>query len=233
VGLIMLGWHFLREDKRLRWGSTEIVKPGKWLRVEGDLLMCEHGLHASKRAIDALEYAPGPIICRVELRGDMIHDTDKSVARERRVVWMADATYTLHEFACRCAEDALARIENPDPRSIAAIAAKRAWLKGDITDHQLDAAGAAAWAAAWGAAGVAARVAAGDAAGGAAWAAACDAAWDAARVAARVAGWDATWVAAGYAAWVAARVAARVAGWDAARGHQNRRLTAMLSRLKP
>jgi len=53
----------------------------------------------------------------------------------------------LHEFACRCAERALSKIENPDPRSVAAIAAKRAWLKGEITDDEL----------------LAARVAAGDA----------------------------------------------------------------------
>ena len=54
----------------------------------------------------------------------------------------------LHEFACRCAEKALARVENPDPRSVAAIAAKRAWLRGEISDEQLAAAWAAAWAAA-------------------------------------------------------------------------------------
>jgi len=46
----------------------------------------------------------------------------------------------LHEFACRCAERALSRVDNPDPRSVAAIAAKRAWLKGDITDEQLESA---------------------------------------------------------------------------------------------
>jgi hypothetical protein len=47
----------------------------------------------------------------------------------------------LHEFACRCAEEALTLVDNPDPRSVAAIAAKRAWLKGEITDDQLSAAG--------------------------------------------------------------------------------------------
>ena len=75
----------------------------------------------------------------------------------------------LHEFACRCAEYALSFVESPDPRSIAAIEAKRKWLRGEITDAEL----------------YAARVAAQDAACAAAWAAArvaaCDAAWDAAR----------------------------------------------------
>ena len=44
----------------------------------------------------------------------------------------------LHEFACRCAEYALSFVESPDPRSIAAIEAKRKWLRGKITDAELD-----------------------------------------------------------------------------------------------
>ena len=58
----------------------------------------------------------------------------------------------LHEFACRCAERALAMVDNPDPRSVTAIEAKRAWLRGEITDNELAAASAAARAAAWDAA---------------------------------------------------------------------------------
>jgi len=49
---------------------------------------------------------------------------------------MLDAAI-LHEFACRCAEEALKLVVNPDPRSMAAIAAKRAWLRGEITDDEL------------------------------------------------------------------------------------------------
>ncbi len=82
----------------------------------------------------------------------------------------------LHEFACRCAEDVLKLVKDPDPRSVAAIEAKRKWLKGEITDEELDAARDAAWAAAR------------DAAWAAAWAAARDAAWAAAKAAA----WAAT-----------------------------------------
>ena len=56
---------------------------------------------------------------------------------------------TLHEFSCRCAEYALSFVASPDPRSIAAIEAKRKWLCGEITDAELYAAWAAAWDAAW------------------------------------------------------------------------------------
>lgn len=78
----------------------------------------------------------------------------------------------LHEFACRCAEYALSFVDNPDPRSVAAIEAKRKWMRGEITDMELaDARDAAlsVWAAR------AAARAARDAARAAVWAAAGDA----------------------------------------------------------
>jgi hypothetical protein len=92
----------------------------------------------------------------------------------------------LHEAACRFAEQAirLSGVE-PDPRSIAAISAKRAWLRGEISNAQLTAASAAARDAARAAAMAAARDAARDAAMAAAMAAASAAARDAARDAAR------------------------------------------------
>ena len=46
----------------------------------------------------------------------------------------------LHACACRCAEDALSRIDNPDPRSINAIVVKRRWIAGEATDEELAAA---------------------------------------------------------------------------------------------
>ncbi len=104
----------------------------------------------------------------------------------------------LHEFACRCAEQALALVEAPDPRSVEAIATNRAWLRGEATDDELAAAQDAALAAAQDAAWAArdAALAAWDAAL-AAWAAA-RAAWAAALAAAQDAAWaarDAAWAA--------------------------------------
>ena len=87
----------------------------------------------------------------------------------------------LHEFACRCAEYALSFVESPDPRSIAAIEAKRNWLCGKITDAELDAARGEARDAAHDATMYAARIAARVAAQDAAWVAASRAARDAAR----------------------------------------------------
>ena len=110
----------------------------------------------------------------------------------------------LHEFACRCAERALSRVEHPDPRSVAVIKAKRAWLRGEITDAELAAARGAAWDAER------------DAERDAAWAAERDAAWAAAWAAARAAARDAAWAAARDAAWAAARAAASAAARAAA-----------------
>ena len=113
----------------------------------------------------------------------------------------------LHEFACRCAEYALSFVESPDPRSIAAIEAKRKWLRGEITDAELAAACDAAWDAAHDAAMYAARIAARVAAQDAAW------------VIARVIAQDVAWAAALDTA-CAARNAASRAARDAAREHE-------------
>ena len=122
-------------------------------------------------------------------------------------------TPILHEFACRCAENALKLVDNPDPRSVNAIAVKRRWMRGEATDAELVVVKEAARVAARDAARAAARGAAGVVAKEAVWAAAGDAARTAAGEAARAAAGDA----ARAAAWAAAtaRDAARKAAMDA------------------
>ena len=225
----ILGWHFVgggpvlafehngRDGVRLRRGLT--------LRVKPPLAMCERGLHLSVRAIDALGYCQSGVeptfVSRVASWGKIFKGDDKICAEYRKVLWLADCTATLHEFACRCAEDVLDLTGAARAVCEAAIAAKRGWLRGEVTDDDL----AAAWYAAWYAAGNASRYAAGNAARYAAWAAG-----NASRYAARDAG-DAAW-AAGDAAWYAAWYAAGNASRYAARREQNRRLTSMLMTLK-
>ena len=211
----MLAWHFLPEDKRLGYGDGRLVEVGATLECKGDPELCSNGMHGSARLIDALKYASGPIVCRVDIEGDVIEEEDKLCGRRRTVLWMMDATDLLHEFACQCAEDALALLEEPDSRSVAAIAAKRRWLEGDISDDELDTARAAAdEAAAW---------TADDAAR--------DAAWAASRAAVRAAAWDVAWSAARDAARAANDGAAWWAADDARRAaisKQDARLTEMV-----
>ena len=201
----MLAWHFLSEDKRLGNGDGRLVEVGVPLECKGDPVLCDNGMHGSVRLIDALRYASGPIVCRVKIEGDVIEGDDKLCGRRRTVLWMMDATQILHEFACTCVEDALALVEQPDPRSVAGIEAKRKWLDGKITDEELD----AAWQSSWGAAQDAAWSARATAL--VAQAAARAVAQDAAS-AARSASWDAQ------SAAQAASETARDAAWSVARG---------------
>lgn len=161
----VLAWHWLPDNGCLRYPPHTKVEVGQTLTAEGPLELCKNGMHASLRALDALKYAFGAIICRVELSGETVEGDDKLCARHRKVVAMADATKTLHEFACWCAEQALLREREagrePDVRSWAAIEVKRRWLKGEATDEELYVARDAAWDAARDAARAAARAAAG------------------------------------------------------------------------
>ena len=149
-------FHFLGEDKRLRYGDNRLVEVGNTYSQsyphdtrDGDCYdsptLCESGMHASIRPIDALKYAPGPIICRVEVSGDVIRGDDKLVGRHRKVLAMADATRTLHEFAVAQARSALELTGEKDERCFAALEAKILWLDGKITDDDLARARAAAW----------------------------------------------------------------------------------------
>ncbi len=184
--------------------------------------MCESGLHASERLIDALQYAPGPIICRVECGGEIERDTDKLICRERTILWrVEDGGTLLKEFARKCALDVAHLWDMP--------AIVRQYLEtGDKTASAAAraTARAAASATAWATASDAASAAARAAASATAWATASAAARDAASAAARAAA-SAT---ASATAWDAARDAARA--WDAARdaawAKQNDMLTALV-----
>lgn len=162
----------------MQYGDWRRVRAGVTYRVDGTPALCRHGLHASKHVFDALRYAPGPMLARVELSGEVIRGTDKACASARtELTRRVDVSAELHEFACMCAERTLSRLENPDPRSVAAIEAKRAWLRGDISDSELAAAREAAWyAATSNAARYAVWYSSWAATSGASWAAAVDAA---------------------------------------------------------
>ena len=92
-------WHFLRDNKRFGYGDGNIAQAGYIYSVKGPIKLCEWGLHASERAIDALHYAPGAMVGRVVLSGEIIHGNDKLVATHREYLWIADAEETLRSFA--------------------------------------------------------------------------------------------------------------------------------------
>ena len=213
----MTAWHFVRADRRLGYKDGRKIVRGRTLTVDGVPRLCHFGLHASERIIDALECAPGPIVCRVEIGGQIVRGDYKLCGTSRKVLWWLDATELLHLFACRVAERALKEAKVTDQRCFAAIKAKRQWLAGRITDEELDAARSAAESAA--------KSASRAATWAAAKSAARKAAWEVARSAAREAAWEATWAAAESAEREAEREAAMSAAWAAERAAHNSLLT--------
>ncbi len=149
----LLAWHFLPENGLTANGENVKVVPGLIQRMPPPVTLCERGYHWSVRALDALQYAPGPIVQRVRVWGNVARDTDKGVSSVRECLWVADAERTLHEFAIWVAEQAIENNRkvgiNPHADSLKALQVKRRWLDGLATDGELDAARAAAWAAAW------------------------------------------------------------------------------------
>ena len=154
-----LAWHF--GNKKMRDGCS-FPPDGKKLTHAGKLVMCNSGLHASERIIDALRYAPGNMIFRVECGGEIEHDTDKLVCAERTILWRLDGEQVLREFARWCALSVIDKWDAPE-------IVRRYLETGDESIRAAaraaaSAASAASWAAGRGAASAAARAAARDAA---------------------------------------------------------------------
>jgi len=158
----MIAWHFLQSDRKLAYPPHTPAFTGQLLTVDpARLELCEYGLHASERALDALKYAPGPIVCRVRLGGRILTGADKVCAAERTVIAMADATETLRAFARACALDVIDNWDAPAVvreyletgnealREAARSAAESAEAEAAWSAEAAGSAEAAAWSAAW------------------------------------------------------------------------------------
>ena len=99
----MQGYHFT--EATLRDGKP-IPPIGEWLEYEGAVVPCKSGLHMSECPYDALQYAPGEMLHRVELDGDLQphgDPIDKWAGRRRQIKATIDATDLCREFARWCA----------------------------------------------------------------------------------------------------------------------------------
>ncbi len=178
-------WYFSTEEKKLRYGDGRKIALGVEHTVKGYPDPCKHGLHASESLLDALQYAPGAIIWKVELSGRIKKGGNKIAATRRRyIAGGVDIIEVLRAFARKQALSVahlwdmpavvMEYLEtgNEELRDAAANAAQAA------AKAAANAAKAAAWDAAWAAqaAANAAQAAAQAAAWAAAWAAANDAA---------------------------------------------------------
>lgn len=204
-------WHFARDDRTLGNRDGREVKVGVELWVDGDLSMWHHGFHWSRRAIDALHYARGTVICKVIPLGQTIEIKDRGVSQGIKVIWIANCDDIMKEFSRWCAlqvvhlwhahEGVLQYLDTGDER-----------LK--------DAALTAAWDGAASGGTSAARCAA--------RAVVWDGAWAVAKCAARAFAWNAT----RSFAWNTTRAAAWDDALDDAMEAQNTKLTGMINLLR-
>src|SRR3990167_4478029 len=181
-------WKVLNGTKPINGGCGEWHKPhsrnrpGEWMPpVDPD--PCVRGYHVCDDYEDMLLGWLGPDIWVCEWRGRSVRTNDKRVVEQARLIRHVDAwnEQSARLFAADCAEHVLPLWEaySDDDRPRRAIAAARAYSRGEIGAGKLSAAWDAAWDAARDAVCYAARAAARDAARAAAWDA--ERAWQAAR----------------------------------------------------
>lgn len=183
--MCVIAYHFIGATLR---NGRPVPPDGEWLVHDGPAVLCESGLHASRRPWDALQYAPGAVLCLVEIADIAEEREEQLVARRRRIVRRVDLTDDLRAFARQCARDVLHLWDAPD-------VVRRYLETGDETFREE--AGEAARKVAWDAFAVEWAV---SSAASAAWVAAGASALEAAREAAKAAAravrdvtWDSVW----------------------------------------
>ena len=196
----MKAYYFSSLNKKLRYGDNRQIRVGQTHKVTGDIKLCQKGLHASIKPLDALKYAPGSMLWLVELSGEIIIGDDKCVASERTYICGFNAEELLREFARK---QALINIDKIKPYT----------KDYDLIYKYLTTGDKSLKSAAWSAARSAAR-------------SARSAAWSVADSAARSAR-SAADSAADSAAWSAAQ-SARSAAWSVADSAANKMLQDMI-----
>ena len=134
-----------------KWFVPKGGRVGKWMPAIKDISPCSRGYH-----FVTLEQLPrwiGPTLYEVEVRGQIIHESDKSVAEQARLVRRIETwnNKTLRLYAADCAERVVSLYEKDyptDTRPRKAIQAARDFANGKITAEELNAAANAAYAAA-------------------------------------------------------------------------------------
>ena len=219
----ILAWHFT-EGNRLRNGDP-LPKIGEVLHVPPPIRICNRGCHASRKILDAVSYAPGSMLHRVELWGNVEEQLDKLVASNRVILWSKDieAIFKIaaRQFALRVIhlwepEQVVIDYLNTGDEKIRTSAEASAWAS----------ARASAWTSAknsaknsaWASARASAEASAWTGSEASAWVSAKNSAWASARASAEASGWASSeasaWVSAKNSAWASAEASAE----DSAKG---------------
>jgi hypothetical protein len=104
----VLAYHFT-DGMKLRDGQQ--LKVGRLYKHIGELEMCVSGYHASIDILDALSYAPGFTVSRVECSGKIEQQNDKLVCSQRKALWTLDAKKIILKWSIRTATDAIKRVK--------------------------------------------------------------------------------------------------------------------------
>ncbi len=96
-----LGWHFLPISRELGYSDGRKAKLGKTMSSDDWRAphVCNTGMHASGKPIDAFNFLKGPIMCRVlvsrDLDGINGQDQKKFCGRDRTVLWCSNLLETI------------------------------------------------------------------------------------------------------------------------------------------
>lgn len=93
---VRMGWHFLRSDRKLDYHDGRVANDGETLSYTGAWApqTCQRGMHASPTIAQAASFRKGPVLCRVEVSGELDTDKDKFAGRNRKIIWSYELTET-------------------------------------------------------------------------------------------------------------------------------------------
>ena len=78
----MKAFWFSKHDCKLQHGDGRTAEVGTTHTVEGELVLCKHGLHASKNLIDAVKYSPDSMLWLVDV-DSCVEGSDKLCGKNR------------------------------------------------------------------------------------------------------------------------------------------------------
>ena len=100
----MLGWYFATEERKLQHRDDREIVVGGSHSIKGTPILCVRGLHASKTLLQALNYAPGPVLYRVDITRHIVEGADKFCGQRRKYLRGGyDISPVLRQFARDCA----------------------------------------------------------------------------------------------------------------------------------
>jgi hypothetical protein len=100
-------WHFSNKQGTLGYGDGRQIVLGETLSVDGIPVKCHYGLHGSKSILDAMGYASGCRLWRVEIWEDIDSEDDKLCGKNRKaLIDYGDIMPLIVKFAKSCSDRA-------------------------------------------------------------------------------------------------------------------------------